>query len=51
MKKAYQKPSEKEIKVQYTHQLLTGSPDTHDEVSEKPSYARENRSWFDDENE
>ena len=49
-KKAYQQPAMRVVKIQHSQMLCT-SPGTHDEVSTKPSYARENRGWFDDEDE
>ena len=49
-KKEYQQPAMRVVKIQHS-QMLCGSPDAYNEVSTNASYARENRGWFDDEDE
>lgn len=40
------------VKIQHQCNILAGSgPDAYNEVSTNASYARENRDWFDDEDE
>ena len=51
-KKAYMKPAMQAVRIQHT-QMVCGSPGSHDEVSDKPSYARggwgDDADWGDDE--
>jgi hypothetical protein len=47
MKIQYEAPTLQIVDVQSLCSLLAGSPESHDEVSDKPSYAKET-SWSDD---
>ena len=47
-KKAYMQPAMQVNKIQQSN-IICGSPGTNDDVSDKPSYSRQDDSWGDDE--
>ena len=47
MKQEYMKPALQAVRIQHS-QMLCGSPGTHDEPSDKPSYARQDGDWAED---